>query len=186
MNRSTARDPVARTIAAWRMAGEKGDAEQAAHCLTEGVEVISPLTAQFRFHGLAQVREMLAAAFAVISDIRYHTEVGDGSTRALFYHGRCGEESIEEAQLLRFSPDGLITQLTLFGRPLPGLAEAMTAIGPALLTRQGRPVAAKAIAAATRPLATAVRFGDIHLVPRADPSRAAAVQHRERDRLDPA
>lgn len=91
-----------RTTAAWRAAGERGDVEAAGRCLAPGIEVVSPLTAQFRFCGPHQVQDMLAAAFEVISDIRYHTEVGDDVTRALFYRGRCGREQFEEAQLLRF------------------------------------------------------------------------------------
>ncbi len=107
---------AARTAAAWRAAGEQGDVAAAGHCLAATIQVVSPLTAQFRFCGRQQVQDMLAAAFEVISDIRYHTEVGDDVTRALFYRARCEREQFEEAQLLRFNRDGLITELTLFGR----------------------------------------------------------------------
>ena len=126
-----------RTAADWRAAGERGDVAAAGRCLAAGIEVVSPLTAQFRFHGQQQVKDMLAAAFEVISDIRYHTEVGDDVTRALFYRGRCGSEHFEEAQLLRFDRDGLITELTLFGRPLPGVTAVMAAIGPCASSSPG-------------------------------------------------
>ncbi len=171
MDRSTDADPAIRTTTIWRAAGERGDPDTAARCLAEGVEVISPLTAQFRFHGRDQAHDMLAAAFEVIRDIHYHTEVGDSSARALFYRGRCGGEQLEEAQLLRFDPDGLITELTFFGRPLPGLTAVMAAIGPALIHRQGRPGMANAVAVATKPLAVMTRLGEEHLVPLADPDR---------------
>lgn len=107
-------DPVATTVAAWRAAAERGDAADAAGCTADGIEIISPLTANFRFHGREQARAMLTAAFEVISDIRFHTEVGDAGTRALFYHARCGAQPVEEAQLLRFDTDGEIVELTLF------------------------------------------------------------------------
>lgn len=158
-----------RTTAAWRVAGEAGDVQAAGQCLAAGIEVISPLTAQFRFRGRDQAQDMLTAAFGVISDIRYHTEVGDDATRALFYRGRCGGEQLEEAQLLRFDPEGLIIELTLFGRPLPGVTAVMAAIGPALLRRQGRPAMAGAVAAATKPLAAMARLGEAHLASLADP-----------------
>ncbi len=80
---------AARTAAAWRAAGEQGDVAAAGRCLAVTIQVVSPLTAQFRFCGPQQVQDMLAAVFEVISDIRYHTEVGDDVTRALFYRGRC-------------------------------------------------------------------------------------------------
>lgn len=115
---------------------------------------------------------MMAAAFTVISDIKFHTEVGDDSTRALFHHGRCGREDLEEAQLLRFDENGLITELTLFGRPLPAATEIMGRIGPLLLRKQGRPAAARLVAALTKPLAVVTRLGEKHIVPLADPARA--------------
>jgi len=165
-------EAVARTTAAWRTAGEQGDAAAAARCLAIEIEVISLLTARYRFRGPNQVQLMLSAAFEVISDIRYHTEVGEHETRALFYRARCGREEVEEAQLLRFDPAGRIVELTLFGRPLPALTAVMTRIGPALLRHHRRPVMAGLIGAATRPLATLTRVGDASLVPLASPDRA--------------
>src|SRR5690349_6398010 len=130
---TSAQDAV---IAAWRAAGENGDAAAAGACLAPDVELISPLTGKFRFQGPAEVTEVLSAAFEVIHGIRYHTEVGDGDVRALFYYGVAGREPLEEAQLLRLDGAGLIRELTLFGRPMPALTEVMAGIGPRLLRRQ--------------------------------------------------
>ncbi|GIF62280.1 hypothetical protein Ais01nite_03150 [Asanoa ishikariensis] len=161
------------TIASWRAAGESRDAELAATCLAQEVQVISPLTARFRFQGRAQASEMLSAAFEVIDTIRFHTELGDESARALFYYGRCRKEEFEEAQLLRFNADGLIEELTLFGRPLPGVTAVMAAIGPVMLRRRQQPILARMIQAATAPLALLTRTGEKRLVPLADPNRPA-------------
>src|SRR5258705_910737 len=106
------------TIAAWREAVERGDANAAGRLLAADIEVISPLTEQFRFHGPEQVTTMLAAAFETISDIRFHTQVGADQTWALFFHARVGRQLVEEAQLLRLDTSGHIRELTLFGRPL--------------------------------------------------------------------
>src|SRR2546429_1788511 len=146
-----------KTISAWRAAAEQGDAQAAARCLADGVEVISPLTAKFRFHGRDQVHGMLSAAFEVISEIRFHTAIGDADTRALFYYARAGREEVEEAELIRLDQAGLIRELTLFGRPLPALTAIMSEIGPPLLRRQGRPRFARGIGFATRPLAGITR-----------------------------
>ncbi|MCI4065786.1 nuclear transport factor 2 family protein [Micromonospora sp. R77] len=161
-----------RTIAAWRTAAEQGDAAAAVRCLAPDVEVISPLTARFRFHGPGQVGDMLAAAYEVLTDIRFHTAVGEGATRALFFHARAGGEEVEEAQLLRLDADGLIHELTLFGRPLPALTTVLRDLGPRLLRRQGRPGLARVVALATRPLAALTGSGDRRIVPLGDPSRA--------------
>jgi hypothetical protein len=160
------------TIAAWRAAGENGDAAAATACLAPEVELVSPLTAQFRFHGPAQVADVLASAFEVIHGIRYHTEVGAEDTWALFYHGTAGREAVEEAQLLRLNPDGLIREITFFGRPLPALTEVMAGIGPRLLRRQRRPGLARLVGLATAPLNAMTRFGERTVMPRADPGRS--------------
>lgn len=117
-------------IAAWRAAGENGDAAAAGRCLSPQVQLISPLTAAFRFHGPAQVTGVLAAAFEVISGIRFHTELGAGDMWSLFYHAKAGPDDLEEAQLLRLGGDGLIREITFFGRPLPALTQVMAGIGP--------------------------------------------------------
>jgi hypothetical protein len=159
------------SIAAWRAAGENRDVAAAVACLAPDVELISPLTAAFRFRGTAQLTDVLASAFEVITEIRYHTEVADGGTVALFYHGRAGREVFEEAQLLRLDAGGLIRELTFFGRPLPGLTAVMKGIGPRLLRRQGQPRLARLVTAATAPLHAMVRSGEQTLMPRADPNR---------------
>lgn len=167
-----ATDRYDETIAAWRAAAERGDAAAAVRCLAPDVVVISPLTARFRFHGPGQVADMLAAAYEVLTDIRFHTSVGAGDTRALFFHARAGREEVEEAQLLRLDRDGLIRELTLFGRPLPALTTVLRDLGPRLLRRQGRPGLARLVAVATRPLAALTGSGDRRVVPLGDPARA--------------
>ncbi|SCE97255.1 nuclear transport factor 2 family protein [Micromonospora mirobrigensis] len=167
----TGDDRYDRTIARWRAAGERADAAEAVRCLAPDVAVISPLTARFRFHGPAQVGDMLAAAYGVIDGIRFHTAVGSGDTRALFFHGTVDGQQVEEAQLLRLDAAGLIRELTLFGRPLPALTAVMQRLGPPLLRRQGRPGLARLVALATRPLATMTRVGDRRVVPLGDPAR---------------
>ncbi|MGX6608492.1 nuclear transport factor 2 family protein [Micromonosporaceae bacterium Da 78-11] len=166
------------TIDAWRAAGESGDAAAAVACLAADIEVISPLTASFRFHGPAQVTDMLASAFEVIHDIRFHTELGAGDTWALFYHARVGREPLEEAQLLRLDGDGLIRELTLFGRPLPALTAVMAGIGPRLLRRQRQPLLSRVVTVATAPLNAAARLGERTLLPKADPNRPRADPNR--------
>jgi ketosteroid isomerase-like protein len=164
--------PADQTAAAWRAAIESGDAAAATACLAPDVQVISPLTAEFRFSGPAQVGDMLAAAYEVIKDIRVHTEVGTGDTRALFFYASVAGQPLEEAQLLRFDEAGRIRELTLFGRPLPAGTAVMARIGPKLLRRPGRPGMGRLIGIAVAPIAALTRLGEKRLVPLADPNRA--------------
>lgn len=160
------------TVATWQRASETRDPAAARRCLAPGVELISPLTEAFRFRGPDEIVEVLEAAWEVFTEIRWHTTLGTGDTRALFLYATARGEPVEEAQLLRFDGAGLITELTFYGRPLPGVTAVMAGIGGPLLRRQGRPVAARLIAAAVAPLAVLTRVGEKRIVPFADPARA--------------
>jgi hypothetical protein len=168
------------TIAQWRRAAENHDAGQAIACLAGHAVLISPLTAQFTFDGRDRVADVLIAAFQVIDDIRFHTEVGDDRTRALFYRARCGRQTLEEAQLIRLNHDGLLTEITLFGRPLPGLTAVMRRIVPLILGRQGRSQLGSVLGVAAAPLHAITTSGEQHLVPLASPYRPRGFRLRRR------
>jgi hypothetical protein len=168
------------TIAEWRLAAENHDAARAIACLADQVVLISPLTAQFTFDGRDRVGDVVTAGFQVIDDIRFHTEVGDDRTRALFYNARCGKQALEEAQLLRLNHDGLITEITLFGRPLPGLTAVMRRIVPLILGRQGKPQLGTVLGAAIIPLHAITTSGEQRIVPLGDPRRPPGFRWRRR------
>jgi hypothetical protein len=163
---------VDETVATWQRANQTHDLAAARRCLAPGVELISPLTEAFRFRGPDEVTEVLAAAWEVVTDVRWHTALGDDSARALFFHARARGEVVEEVQLLRFDAAGLVTEMTFFGRPLPGLTAVMAGIGGPLLRRQGRPLAGRLISAAVAPLAAMTKLGERRIVPFADPRKA--------------
>lgn len=165
MESQQAQDVVAR----WCRAGEQRDAPAAVACLAPDVELISPLTEQFKFRGPEQVRALLEAAFTAIEDIQFHTRVGDGDIHAVFYRAHLGAQSLEEARLLRLDTAHRIREITLFGRPLPALTGLMAALGPKLARKQGRPGLAAFLAASTAPLHAMTRLGEQRIVPRAAP-----------------
>lgn len=148
------------SITAWRTAGEELDLAAAASTLAADVVLNSPLTDRIRFEGKAAVTEILQAAFAAIDDISFHTVLGDGSTFALFYTARVGDQPIEEAQLIRLDDAGDIAELTLWLRPLPGTVAVMDGIGAALAGRRDGKRAARAIRFKLRPLIMLTRITD--------------------------
>ena len=156
----------------WKQAFEAGDAAAAVRCSSDDVVMISPLTARYRFTGRAQLLDVLAAAFEVISDVSFHTDVGEGATRALFYRAQVGNIALEECQLLRLDDAQRIAELTVFGRPLPALTAVLAGIGPRLLRRQGHGRMAPIAGAAVAPLAALTRLGEQYLVPLGDPARS--------------
>ncbi|GAA1867064.1 nuclear transport factor 2 family protein [Asanoa iriomotensis] len=160
-----------KTIADWRAALEAGDAEAAGACLADDAVFISPLTDKFRFRGRAQITDVLRSAVETFDDVRFHTEVGDGTAYALVADCRVGKQLVEEAQLLRLDDAGRIVELTFFGRPLPALTASMVGLGPRMLRRQGKPRLARLIGMAVRPLDVLTRLGEERIVPLADPNK---------------
>ncbi len=156
-------------IADWVRAGEAADADTMIKLLAEDVELISPLTEAFRFHGPRQVGRVCRAAVEIIEGIRFHTHVGDGSTHALFYRARCAGQFVEEAQLLRLDDAGAIREITLFGRPLPALTVVMKRIGPRLMELDGRPALGRALGAGIVPVHALLALVEKRVVPLAAP-----------------
>ena len=91
-------------VAAWRAAGEAGDAAGAIAALSPDVTLVSPITEQFTFQGHRQVRTLLEVALAAIDDITYTDQVAEGRTVALFYEAKIGETRAGGAQGIR-EPD---------------------------------------------------------------------------------
>ena len=153
----------------YRRAGETGDVDLAMTTFAPDVVLHSPLTSRIRFTGHDQLRSLLEVAYTRLSQVRFHTDVGDERTRVVVYTARIGGEEVEEATVLRLDDDGLIAEATLFVRTLPGLVALMDRFGPDIARRNGRPLAARFLGLATKPLLAMVRSGDRHAVPLAAP-----------------
>ncbi|MEU0796984.1 nuclear transport factor 2 family protein [Amycolatopsis sp. NPDC005961] len=149
----------------YRRAAEAGDVDLAMTAFAPDAVLHSPLTSRVRFTGHAQLRPLIEVAYAHLSDIRFHTDVGDERTRVVVYTGRIGGEPIEEATLVRLDSDGLIEEATLFVRTLPGLVALMDRFGPDLARKNGRPAVARVLGVLVKPLLAMVRSGDRHAVP---------------------
>lgn len=149
----------------YRRAGETGDVELAMTTFAPGAVLRSPLTSRVEFTGHDQLRSLLEVAYTHLSQVRFHTDVGDERTRVVVYTARIGGEFVEEATVLRLDDDGLIAEATLFVRTLPGLVALMDRFGPDIARRNGRPFAARFLAFAAKPLLAMVRSGDRHAVP---------------------
>ncbi|WP_433126148.1 nuclear transport factor 2 family protein [Micromonospora sp. CA-240977] len=156
-------------VAAWRAAGEAGDAEAAVAALSPGVTLLSPITERFTFQGRQQVRDLLEVALAAIDGITYTDQVAEGRTVALFYEAQVGGRRLGEAQRLRLRADGLISEITLFIRPLPALTLLMTRLGPELARRNRQPGLARLIPLAAGMLHSMADTGERHIMPRAAP-----------------
>ena len=160
---------AATTVARWRAAAENADAAAALACLSPDIVLTSPLTDQFRLEGTDQLHDFLASAFTAVKGINFHTQTGQGNTYALAYRARVGSQPFEEAQLLVLDDKAQISEITLFGRPLPALTALMITLGPDLARRQGRRGLATLLRASATPVHAMVTFGDRTVVPRTRP-----------------
>lgn len=115
--------------------------------------------------GPDQLRDFLTSAFTAVEDIRFHTQTGEGDAYALFYRARVGSQPFEEAQLLRLDDEARIKEVTLFGRPMPGLTALMISAGSELARLQGRRGVAALMRASAAPVHAMATFGDRRLVP---------------------
>ena len=110
------------TTARFRRAEEAHDIEGVLETLAPDVVVRSPITDRVTFQGRDEVRELLRSVFATIDDISYFADIGDARTRALFYRANVNGEPLEEATRIELDDREQIREITLFFRPLPGLA----------------------------------------------------------------
>ncbi|MEV1174731.1 nuclear transport factor 2 family protein [Nonomuraea sp. NPDC049784] len=150
---------------AYREAGEAHDVDALIATLADDVVFHSPLSATAGFRGKEQVRELFTVVFGVLSELRYQNDIGDERTRTLTATARLGRQEIHEATLVEVGEDGLIKEVTMWIRPLPGLTAMMAALGPGLARATGTPGLPWLVGAAVKPLAAMTRLGDRTLVP---------------------
>ena len=156
-------------VAAWRAAGEAGDAAGAVAALDPDVTLVSPITEQFVFRGHRQVHDLLDVALSAIDGLTYTDQVAEGRTVALFYEAAVSGTRLFEAQRLRLGAGGLITEITLYIRPLPALTLLMNRLGPELARRNGKPGLARLIPLAGGVLHSLADTGERRIMPKAAP-----------------
>ncbi len=169
---------------ALQRAAEAHDVEAMIGCLAGDVVVRSPITRRIEFHGIEEVGDLLRRVFALVEEIRFYETVGEAErVQAVFWRGRVGGQVLEEANLLRLDEQGLITEMTVFMRPIPGLLVLASGLASSLARRRGR-VRALIVTAMLAPLARVFAAGEPVVVRLADagvkaPADPAAVAARE-------
>ena len=155
----------AETTRRYREAGEKHDLDLLMSTLAPDAVLHSPLSARVDFRGTDRLRELFSAVLPLLSDIRYHTDVGDEHTRMLAATARLGARELEESVLVRLDDQARIAELTLWVRPLPALTALMAAIAPALAREKGRPAIGRLVGLSAAPLVWFTEVGDRRMVP---------------------
>ena len=151
------------TTARYRQAGEAHDIEGLLATLAPDVVFRSPITDRIEFRGHDELRELLGSVFTVLHDIHFFADIGDQRTRALFHRAIVNSQPVEEATRLELNEQGQIREITLFFRPLPGLATFAAAVAPHVARKHG-PIRSIVVRILIFPLGLATRVGD-RLVP---------------------
>lgn len=146
-----------------KAAVEAADLDSFMATLSSEAVLRSPISTRAEFRGTAEMRRLMRAVFDTIEDIRYFEDLGDDQARAVFYRARIGPQTIEESGLLRFDDDGLIREITLWIRPMPGITRLAATLAPRMARERSR-LGAGLVAAATRPLAWLTSIGDKLLI----------------------
>jgi hypothetical protein len=157
--------PASTATAALRAAAERGDADAVAELLAPDVVFHSPLTARVRFEGKEEVAALHRDIFAVFEDLNTTEPLSLGDTRSFSFRARVRGVELQAIVLARFDEQGQIVELTIFGRPLPGLAALFAALPPRVSARRRGRVTGALVAVLTRPLAFVLGTAD-RLAPR--------------------
>ena len=122
--------------------------------------LVSPVTPSFRFHGRDQVLAILRMVREVFEEgPEYEHIFGEGDLWAQVNRSRVRGREVHAVDFLRFGDDGLIREMTIFVRPLPGLAAFTAALAAPVGRRRGRLVSLL-LGLLARPLAPLTYYGD--------------------------
>jgi hypothetical protein len=158
---------ISATIAAYRAAGERSDADAVSPLLAPDVTLHSPLTANAKvcFDGRDEVTEMHRDIFEVFEDLTTSEPLVLHDARAFRFHARVRGVELDAMMLMTFDEYAQIAELTIFSRPLPATAALFAALPPRVSARRRGRAMGAVVALVARPIAFVLRTCD-RLVPR--------------------
>ena len=144
----------------WREAVEARDADALRAALADDAKLRSPITATIPFEGRERVVELMTEVFALLESMHVIREIGDGPLQVLEIESRLAGYDVHMVQLLEHDDTGRVRRITLFMRPLPGVANLAAHIGPRLVRRRFGPVVAALVSVPMFAVALAARLID--------------------------
>ncbi|MFL5918851.1 MAG: 2-amino-4-hydroxy-6-hydroxymethyldihydropteridine diphosphokinase [Gaiellaceae bacterium] len=144
----------------WRDAVEAKDVDALAATLADDAKLRSPITARIPFEGRERVVELMTEVFALLESMRVLRELREGPLQVLEIETRLAGYDVHMVQVLEHDDAGRVRRITLFMRPLPGVANLAAHIGPRLVRRRFGPVVAALVSVPMFALALAARVID--------------------------
>lgn len=143
-----------------RAAAERGDADAVAELLAPDVVFHSPMTDRVRFAGREEVAALHRDIFAVLDGLQTSEPLALGDSRSFSFRARVRGEELDAHVLLHADEHGLIDELKIFIRPLPGLATLFAVLPPRVSARRRGLVMGAVAAVLTWPLGFLLRTAD--------------------------
>lgn len=130
-------------VGTWREAVEAHDLEALAAVLAPDAKLRSPITRRIPFEGRERVLELMEEIFAILESMEVVRDIREGDVQILEIETRLAGYDMHQIQVIELDDAERVRQITLFMRPLPGVAHLAAALGPRLVRRRrGRVVAA--------------------------------------------
>jgi hypothetical protein len=106
------------------------------------------------------VVELMTEIFGLLESMSVLRDVSDGDVQLLEIESRLAGYDLHMVQVLEHDRSGRVRQVTLFMRPLPGVANLASHIGPRLVRRRWGPVVATFVTVPMRLVALLTRLID--------------------------
>lgn len=142
-----------------RAAMEARDRAAVIDAFAEDAVLRSPFTPNLVFTGRDQLAALVDVLLDALDDLGYSDELIGDDTAVLVGTMQLRGVAVNFTDHLKLRPDGKISEMTVFFRPLPAAAAAMRVIGAGLGRRKSR-LRGRTISALVAPLAFMTRIGD--------------------------
>jgi 2-amino-4-hydroxy-6-hydroxymethyldihydropteridine diphosphokinase len=144
----------------WREAVEAHDIGLLRDVLAPDAKLRSPITKRIPFEGRERVVELMTEVFALLENVNVLREIRDGDVQMLEIETRLAGYDVHMTQLIELDDQERVRQITLFMRPLPGVANLAAHLGPRLVRARRGPLVAAFVALPMRLTALVLRLTD--------------------------
>jgi 2-amino-4-hydroxy-6-hydroxymethyldihydropteridine diphosphokinase len=144
----------------WRAAVEAHDLDALREVLAPDARLRSPITVRIPFEGRERVLELMEEVFDLLEAVRVIRDVRDGSVQILEIESRLAGYDVHLVQVVEHDDDERVRRITLFMRPLPGVANLAAHLGPRLVRRRRGPVVAALVAPPMKLTAAVLKVTD--------------------------
>ena len=119
--------------------------------LAPGVVLHSAVT-KTPFEGIDIVADTYRSVVEAFEEVRVVDEFENGDTHAFFWEGRIDGRFVAGADRYRLNSEGQVSEITIVGRPMSGLATFVTGIGFRLARRRRGALVARVLRITSLPL----------------------------------